>query len=175
MDRSGPIIPIVAGFVIIVFAFYGLSTITLWTSTGMILFFIGVKSFGQSCLNAPLNTVALGSLPEGKVRMGSGIVGMTRGLGEAFGIAVLSFLLERHIFFNVQAMTPLQEPSLSGVERYSVLAGIKALLLRTGEYGVTLDSKAEALLGHSLLGEAMTWAYQGLFRSLAVIYIILIG
>ncbi|MDH3443624.1 MAG: DHA2 family efflux MFS transporter permease subunit, partial [Deltaproteobacteria bacterium] len=56
-DRMGPRIPIIGGLVILVFALYGLSQLTLWSTVAFIFFFMCVKSVGQSSLNAPLNTV----------------------------------------------------------------------------------------------------------------------
>ena len=106
-DRFGPKILLVAGLALLTVTLFGLSTLTIWTGVGLIYFLVVLKSIGQSTINAPLNSIALGALPEGESRMGSGILGLSRGLGEAFGIATLSFLLERHIFYQVEAMSPL--------------------------------------------------------------------
>ncbi len=173
-DRLNFRIPLVLGFIILIFTLYGLSTMTLWTSMAVIFFLLSLKSVGQSCLNAPLNTVALGALPEGKARMGSGIIGMSRGLGEAFGVACLSFLLERRAFFNLASMTPLQGPYLSVGERAEVLSELRVLLIHAGQFGGSLEAKAQSLLAHTLLNEALTRAYQGLFLLIAAIYLGLI-
>ncbi len=172
-DRIGPRIPMVFGFVILVLTFYGLSTMTLWTSMTFIFFLLSLKSIGQASLNAPLNTVALGALPEGKAKMGSGIIGMTRGLGETFGIAILSFLLERYAFFNLASMTPLQGAYLSAGERSQVLSQLQVLLLRAGQFGSALEDKAQSLLAHTFFNEALTRAYQELFLLMAAIFLVL--
>ncbi len=173
-DRLGPRIPMIAGFVILIFVLYGLSTMTLWSSMAFIFFLLSVKSLGQSSLNAPLNTAALSALPEGKARMGSGIIGMTRGLGEAFGIAILSFLLERYAFLNLHSMVPLQGAPLAGAERHLVLAQIRDLLIQAGQFGSALEERAQSLLAHTLINQALTQAYQDLFLLIAVIYLALI-
>lgn len=169
-DRLNPRIPMVLGFVILVLTLYGLSTVTLWSSMAFIFFLLSVKSAGQSSLNAPLNTVALNALPEGKARMGSGIIGMSRGLGEAFGIAVLSFLLERYAFVNLESMSPVHGAHLSQGQRYEAITHLHGLLLRAGLYGSALEDRAQSLLAHTLLNEALTRAYQGLFLLVAAIY-----
>ncbi len=173
-DRLSPRVPLLLGLVILFFALFGLSTITLWTSMTGIFLLIAFKSVGQSMMNAPLNTVALGALPEDNVRMGSGIIGLSRGLGESFAIAILSFLLERNTFLNLDSMTPLQGAHLGETVRYSVLTQIKGILLHAGEYGTALESKAQALLGYSLLKEAVILAYQELFFLMAAIYAVMI-
>ncbi len=169
-DRLSPRVPLFLGLVILAFTLYGLSTITIWTSMATIFFLIAMKSVGQSTINAPLNTVALGTLPEGSARMGSGIIGLSRGLGEAFGITILTFLLERYTFLNIDSMTPLQGARLPEAARYEVLSQIRSLLLHGGEYGTALESRAQSLLGFSLLNEAMTRAYNDLFLLIAAMF-----
>ena len=169
-DRLGPRIPLVGGLIILIVSLYGFSTLTLWSSGTLILFLIGLKSVGQASLNAPLNAVALGSLPDGKARMASGIIGMTRGLGESFGITTLSFLLERYAFFNANTLNPLQDPRLSEPERLAILSEIRDLLVQAGEFGMALQNKALSLLSHTLLNEAMTQAYHDLFVLIAGMY-----
>lgn len=172
-DRLNPRLPMVLGFVILIFTLYGLSTVTLWSSMAFIFFLLSVKSIGQSSLNAPLNTVALNALPEGKARMGSGIIGMARGLGETFGIAVLSFLLERYAFINLTTMSPVHGAQLSEGQRFEAISHLRGLLLKAGLYGSALEERAQSLLAYTLLNEALTRAYQQLFLLIAGIYILL--
>ncbi|HEX2225712.1 MAG TPA: DHA2 family efflux MFS transporter permease subunit [Candidatus Binatia bacterium] len=174
-DRLGPRIPIVSGFVILVIAVYGMSTMTLWTTVTMIFLFVCLKSVGESSLNAPLNTVALGSLPEGRARMGSGIIGMSRGLGEAFGVGVFSFLLERHAYLNLYSIPPLQGAAFVMSERFEALTQIRGLLIQAGQFGVAAEERAQSLLAHALVTQALSRAYQDLFFLIAVIYVGLIS
>lgn len=169
-DRLGPRLPLIGGLVILIVSLYGFSTLTLWSSGAFILFLIGLKSVGQSSMNAPLNAVAFGSLPDGKARVASGIIGMTRGLGESFGITTLSFMLERYSFFNLNSLNPLQGSRLSEPERLAILSQIRDLLVQAGEFGTALQNKALSLLSHTLLNEAMTQAYHDLFLLIAVMY-----
>jgi DHA2 family multidrug resistance protein len=172
-DRLNPRVPLVLGFIILILVLYGLSTVTLWTSMAMIFFLLSMKSVGQSSLNAPLNVVALGSLPEGKSRMGSGMIGLSRGLGEAFGIAVLTFLLERYTFVNLEYMSPARAGHLSEAQQFETIAQMKNLLVQAGHFGSALDERAHSLLGHSLLNEALTRGYQEIFIVITWIYIFL--
>jgi len=173
-DRLGPRFPIVAGFLILVVAIYGLSTMTLWSSVPFIFFFLCLKSVGQSTLNAPLNTVALAALPEGRARMGSGIIGMTRGLGEAFSVGVMSFLLERFAYFNLESIPPLQGAAFTINERFQALSQIRGLLIQAGQFGLAVEARAQSLLAHALVSQALTRAYQDLFFLIAVLHVGLI-
>ncbi len=167
----GPRIPIVGGFAILIFALYGLSQLSLWSTVAFIFFFMCVKSVGQSSLNAPLNTVALAAIPEGRARMGSGMIGMTRGLGEAFSVAVLTFLIERHAFFNLYSIPPLQGEGLAGSERLQALSRIEGMLIGAGHYGLELGERARSLLAHTLIHQALNRAYQDLFFLIAILHV----
>lgn len=173
-DRLNPRFPLVAGLLILVYTLYGLSTVTLWTTMATIFLLISLKSVGQSFMNAPLNTVALDAVPEGKTRMASGMVGMIRGLGEAFGIATLSFLLERYTFLNLTSLVPVDGLRLSATARDGVLSQIQSLLTRGGERIGGLQDKSMSLLGHSLLSEAVNRSYHDLFFLIGCIYVALI-
>lgn len=170
-DRVGPRIPIVGGLAILIFALYGLSQLSLWSTVAFIFFFMCVKSVGQSSLNAPLNTVALAAIPEGRARMGSGMIGMTRGLGEAFSVAVLTFLLERHAFFNLYAIPPLQGEAFAAAERLRALDHIQGLLIDSGHHGLAFAERARSLLAHTLIHQALTRAYQDLFLMIAALHV----
>lgn len=170
-DRVGPRIPIVGGFAILIFALYGLSQLSLWSTVAFIFFFMCVKSVGQSSLNAPLNTVALAAIPEGRARMGSGMIGMTRGLGEAFSVAVLTFLIERHAFFHLYSIPPLQGEALAAGARLQALSHIEGLLTSAGHYGLELEERARSLLAHTLINQALTQAYQDLFFLIAILHV----
>jgi EmrB/QacA subfamily drug resistance transporter len=172
-DRLGPRVPICGGFLILVFALYGLSTLTLWSTAAVIFMFMCVQSVGQSSLNAPLNTVALAALPEGRARMGSGMIGMTRGLGDAFSIGIVSFLLERFAYFNLQFIPELQGTLFSAIQRVDALSQIRGLLIYAGQFGGAVKTRAESLLAHALVSQALTQAYQDLFFLIALLYVAL--
>ena len=174
-DRLGPRIPIVSGFIILFIAVYGMSTMTLWTTVTMIFLFLCLNSIGESSLNAPLNTLALGALPEGRARMGSGIIGMSRGLGEAFGVGVFSFLIERYAYLNLYSIPPLQGAAFVTSERFEALSHIRGILLQAGQFGVAVEERAQSLLAHTLITQALSRAYQDLFFLIALIYVGLVA
>ena len=170
-DRLGPRLPIVSGFIILIVAVYGMSMLTLWTTITMIFICLCLKAVGDSSLNAPLNTLALGALPEGRARMGSGIIGMSRGLGEAFGVGVFSFLLERYAYLNLYSIPPLQGAAFVTSERFEAIAHIRGLLIQAGQSGLAVEERAQSLLAHALVTQALTRAYQDLFLLIALIYV----
>ena len=174
-DRFGPKILIAGGLALLTVTLFGLSTVTMWTSMGLIYFLIVLKSIGQSTINAPLNSIALGALPEGESRMGSGLLGLSRGLGEGFGIATLSLLLERYVFVKVEAMTPPLDARLTETLRDDVMVQLGTILQHAGQYGIALNERVLSLFGYRLLNESVTLAYHQLFIIVGFIYLGLVA
>jgi EmrB/QacA subfamily drug resistance transporter len=173
-DRFNPRVPVFVGLLVLVGALYGLSQMTLWTTMAMIFSLIALKSVGQSLLNGPLNTIALNALPEGETRMGSGIMGLVRGLGDAFGIACVTVLLERYTFLNLGAMSPAVDGRLSGPVRDETLSQMESMLLGAGERLAGVADKATSLLGYSLINQAVTQSYHDLFFMIGTLYFVMI-
>jgi hypothetical protein len=103
--------------------------------------------------------------------MGSGMIGMTRGLGEAFSVAVLTFLLERYAFFNLYSIPPLQGAAFAESERLQALSQIQGMLINAGQFGLALEERARSLLAHTLINQALTQAYQDLFFLIGVLHV----
>jgi hypothetical protein len=103
--------------------------------------------------------------------MGSGMIGMTRGLGEAFSVAVLTFLLERYAFFNLYSIPPLQGAAFAESARLQALSQIQGLLIDGGQFGLALEERARSLLAHTLINQALTRAYQDLFFLIGVLHV----
>lgn len=173
-DRFNPRVPVIAGLVVLTVTLYGLSQTTLWATMGTIFVLVAFKSVGQSFLNGPLNTIALSALPEGTARMGSGMMGLVRGLGDAFGVVCVTLLLDRYTFLNLTEMTPSVDARLSRPLRDQTLSQIQSLLLGAGEQLATVGDKITSLLGYSLLSEAVLQAYHDLFFLIGSLYFIMI-
>ena len=107
--------------------------------------------------------------------MGSGIIGMSRGLWEAFGVGVFSFLLERYAYLNLYSIPPLQGAAFVSSERFEAISHIRGLLIQVGQFGAALEERAQSLLAHGLITQALTRAYQDLFFLIALIYMALIA
>ena len=172
-DRIGPVVIVVAGFCLLTIASYGLSLISIWSGISLVLVFIGLQSVGQSCLNAPLNSVALQALPEAKARMGSGIITMIRGLAECFGVAIMSVLLERQVFFNLSLTTPSSAPYLSAPLRYETTSQLQGLLIQAGETGLALGAHLQSLLSYTLFTEALIRSFHNLFLMIGGLYLLM--
>ena len=114
-------------------------------------------SFG--CVYTPLASVILKTLPPERLSMGSGLDGIHRGIGSAFGIAVGSMIVERHTVTHLIKLGEQHElQNLSVQEAASVVAEVLA------ESGMGHGrAEAFAVLGDHLRQTAQSTAYQDTF------------
>lgn len=95
-DRFGPKMPITIGVIVFICTFFWYANMTRWNTTAFIIVQVLVfLPMAQGLVNSPSNFAALRALPEGSVRMGSGLFSLVRGISSAFGVAMSATLLER--------------------------------------------------------------------------------
>lgn len=91
-DRVGPRRIIVFGLLASLIGYYAASTLRTDTSIlGYLLRFVPI-GIGLGVFNAPNNSAVMGSAPRSRLGVASGLLSMTRTLGQTVGIAVLGAL-----------------------------------------------------------------------------------
>jgi DHA2 family multidrug resistance protein len=108
-------------------------------------------------LFTPINNAAFGSLKPEEAQQASGLVNLSRQLGGAFGIAVLSTYLTRHVQYhrvdlvaNVYAGNPAFEQRFQGVV---------ANLMAHGSTLAEAQKRAFAMIEGSVMKQAAMLAY----------------
>src|SRR5919106_2451583 len=92
-DRVNPRIPVLAGFASMAGLFYSMSYASAYTTTlAMTLIMIGMRS-ALNLIHTPLTRMAMVALHAGEVREGTGLEGVVRGIGGAFGGGVEGVIL----------------------------------------------------------------------------------
>jgi EmrB/QacA subfamily drug resistance transporter len=91
-DRLGTRPITVAGLVILALGYYAVSTLTAQTtSLGYILRFLPI-GLGMGIFQSPNNSAIMGNAPRARLGIASGLLAITRTLGQTTGIAVLGAL-----------------------------------------------------------------------------------
>jgi DHA2 family multidrug resistance protein len=75
---------------------YALGSTTTEQGTGWLTLLVIAYRTSFGCVYTPLTSVILATLPPDRLSMGSGLDGIHRGVGSAFGIALGSLVVERH-------------------------------------------------------------------------------
>jgi MFS transporter, DHA2 family, multidrug resistance protein len=133
--------------------------------TGCPRIWVTLISFG--CVYTPLTSVVLKTLPKGRLSMGSGLDGIHRGFGSAFGIAVGSTVLELRTLTHLMGLGEQHDVSALSVREAS--GEMAHLLAGAGELGGAATAKALATLRERLLRHAELAAYQDTFLLLCAI------
>jgi len=158
-DRLEPRVPIFFGLLLQALAMYALGYTTVEHGTGWLTFLVILYRTSFGCVYTPLASVILKTLPPERLSMGSGLDGIHRGIGSAFGIAVGSMIVERHTATHLIKLGEQHElQSLSVQEATSAVSEVLA------ESGMGHGrAEAIAVLGDHLHQTAQITAYQDTF------------
>jgi EmrB/QacA subfamily drug resistance transporter len=93
----------VLGLLAMLLGFYGMTTLTPETTTlGYILHFLPV-GVGMGIFQSPNNSAVMGAVPRQRLGVASGLLSITRTLGQTMGIAILGALWTSRVFFHAGA------------------------------------------------------------------------
>jgi DHA2 family multidrug resistance protein len=113
---------------------------------------------------ATLSTVALGTLPPSKIQSGSGLFNLTRNLGGAVGLAILSTLTD---YFNVFHRTQLGEAMNVGDPMFQERLASNVARM-TAMNVANPDQAALAQMMATLNREAAVMSFNNLFMVVAL-------
>ncbi|RMF83135.1 MAG: DHA2 family efflux MFS transporter permease subunit, partial [Nitrospinota bacterium] len=166
-DLIDPRWAMVLGFTTFALGYYGFSYMTVWTTTGTIIFLLLIRSISYGWTNSPNIYASMQGLPEEMVKMAAGLYNLVRGISGTFGVALCATFLEKrrdvHAIFLGQAQdgtTPVLEDTASGLHW---------LLWQAGETGEMIRVKTTALLHSLVVREATIQAYHALFLTGALL------
>ncbi len=105
-DRVGTRPITVIGLLFMLFGFYAMSTLDLETTTlGYILSFLPV-GIGMGIFQSPNNSAVMGSVPRQRLGVASGLLSITRTLGQTMGIAIVGALWASRTLFHHGSAVP---------------------------------------------------------------------
>jgi DHA2 family multidrug resistance protein len=156
-DRLEPRVPIFLGLMLQALAMYALGYTTVEQGTGWLTLLVITYRTSFGCVYTPLTGIILNSLPPDRLSMGSGLDGIHRGFGSAFGIAVGSMVVERRMAAHLIGLGEQHEWHSSVVQEAT--CGITAILSQTG----IEPDRAVVVLEDQLREAARITAYQDTF------------
>ena len=105
-DRFGTRLISTIGLVIVFFGFYSISTLTEFTSTTGYILRLLPLGLGMGIFQSPNNSAVMGSLPKEHLGVASGLLAMSRTLGQTVGVAVLGALWAGRTFYYTGSTLP---------------------------------------------------------------------
>lgn len=129
-----------------------------------------LSRIGLGFIMPSLNAGALKAVPLTLLAQGSGAINFVRQLGGAFGVNLLSIVLERNTQLNASTFTASQTPGNGTMEMY--LHKVAGLLTQAGLPETARQAYAMSYLGQTVSDQSSMLAYRHSFAVVGVIFIV---
>jgi len=169
-DRMSPNVLIMSGllfFAVSAFWLAGVDTnMPFWT----IAFSVVLSRIGLALIKPALNVTALRALGPEQLSQGAGMINFTRQIGGAFGVNLLSVMLDRRTFFHSDTLTAMQTAANSA--SLELLRTMEALLARAGVPEDLQGAGALHFLGKVVHAQAYTMGFRDSFMVVGIVYVL---
>jgi hypothetical protein len=169
-DRMNPRLPVLAGFLGMGLLLYSMSQATPFTTAMAMTFIMIGMRVALNLIHTPLTRMALAALDPNQVREGSGLEGVVRGIGGAFGVALTGVILEKRHSWHFGYL--VEEHGLASIDSIHLLDGVRDLLSSHGAVGNLVEAQASALLNREFERAAQVGAFQDALLLLALLQIV---
>jgi hypothetical protein len=159
------------GFGCTIWMFLQMASVTLHTPASTLSWRMTGLFSAMSLSFTPIVVVGMRTVPVASLRMGMGMLNLTRGLASVMGIAGLSILLEHRQRLHVQLLAEVQ--SQHWLEVDPMLTQLRNMFHELGDRSEMATYKAMALLNEQLYTDAALLAYRECFAILAGLYALL--
>lgn len=161
---------IVAGLLCLAISSWGLAGVDANLSFWFIAWCVVLSRVGLSLIKPALNLAALRSLRPELLGQGAGMINFSRQLGGAFGVNLLSVILDRRTFFHSDTLTSLQTAGNSATAE--LLRQVQALLAQAGASPDLQSAGALHYLGRVVYAQAYTMGFRDSFLVITVIFVL---
>lgn len=171
-DRISPTVLVITGllfFAVSAFWLAGVDTnMPFWT----VAFAVVLSRIGISLIKPALNLTAMRALTPDQLSQGAGMINFVRQLGGAFGVNLLSILLDRRTMFHSDTLTATQSAANSAT--IELLRHVESLLARAGIPEELQGAGALHFLGKVIYAQAYTMGFRDSFLVVAIVYVLAI-
>lgn len=129
-----------------------------------------LSRIGLALIKPALNVSALRSLNPELLGQGAGMINFARQLGGAFGVNLLSVMLDRRTFFHSDVLTGMQ--TAANAATMDLLRHVEGLLARAGVPENLQAAGALDFLGRVVYAQAYTMGFRDSFLIAAVVYVL---
>jgi hypothetical protein len=129
-----------------------------------------LSRIGLALIKPALNVTALRALDPVLLGQGAGMINFARQLGGAFGVNLLSVMLDRRTFFHSDTLTALQTAANSTT--LELLRHMEALLARAGVPENLQGPGALHFLGDVVYAQAYTMGFRDSFLLIGIVYVL---
>jgi MFS transporter, DHA2 family, multidrug resistance protein len=159
---------IIAGLLCFGISCYWLSRVDANMPFWTIAWCVILSRIGLGLIKPALNVSALRALQPELLGQGAGMINFTRQLGGAFGVNLLSVLLDRRTFFHSDTLTSMQTAANSAT--MELLRTMENLLAQAGAPPELQSAGALHFLGRVIHAQAYTMGFRDSFLIAAVVF-----
>jgi MFS transporter, DHA2 family, multidrug resistance protein len=171
-DRVSPTALIISGLLFFAVSAFWLAGVDTNMSFWTIAFAVVLSRIGISLIKPALNVTALRALDSEMLGQGAGMINFVRQLGGAFGVNLLSILLDRRTMFHSDTLTATQTAANSAT--LELLRHVESLLARAGIPEELQGAGALHFLGKVIYAQAYTMGFRDSFLVVAIVYVLAI-
>jgi len=169
-DRVSPTGLIMTGLLFFAVSAFWLAGVDTNMPFWAIAFAVVLSRIGLALIKPALNVTALRALNPELLGQGAGMINFARQIGGAFGVNLLSVMLDRRTFFHSDALTSMQTAANSAT--MELLRNMEALLARAGVPEDLQGPGALHFLGKVVHAQAYTMGFRDSFLLVAIVYVL---
>ncbi len=158
---------VILGLTLVAGCLFQYTTITAWTSAGMITLWLTARGFARAFTIAPLSAASLAPLPDEQLRMGSALLSLNRGIGSAASVALAATIFQNRLAARTVLLA--QDQSVTAFGQQQLLQTFITTFERLGDRSQLASVKALALLYRFVNVEAALHSYHDMFILLGCI------
>ncbi len=128
-DRVGPRPVLAAGLVVLVLGYFGLTTLSLETTTASWLLLAIPVGIGIGVFQSPNNSAVMGAVPPHRLGVTSGMLTITRIMGQIVGVTVLGTVWAARVSAYSGIADPTEAPAAAQVAGFTDTVTVAAVTL----------------------------------------------
>lgn len=161
-DRIGPRLPLTLGTILVAISLYFFKDISLNSDYWFLFWPQVLRGVGLGLINAPLMSAAINAVRREQTGSAASFITIIMQIGGAFGVSLLSTILQRREFFHyAHFLQNLSNPLAPAVRQAEEAA--QSLLLKSGFVPSEVFIKGKALLALWFQRQAAVCAFQDAF------------
>lgn len=161
---------IMTGLVCFALSSYWLGSVDANTPFWMLAWWVVLSRIGLSLIKPSLNVTALRALSTELLGQGAGMINFFRQLGGAFGVNLLSVMLDRRTFFHSNALASVQTAANSATA--DLLRALQDVLAQAGAPPELQSAGALHFLGRVVYAQAYTFGFRDSFLVVALVFML---
>lgn len=169
-DRVSPTALIMLGLLFFAASAFWLAGVDANMPFWAIAFAVVLSRIGLALIKPTLNVTAMRSVEPAMLGQGAGMINFARQIGGAFGVNLLSVMLDRRTFFHSDTLTAMQTSANSAT--LELLRQVEALLARAGVPEDLVGRGALHYLGEVVYAQAYTMGFRDAFLLVAIVYVL---